>query len=263
MHCQFLIISSLWIFGRGDTYQFDIIKPFEVGSINHYLRFEGSPKRSYQVPEGVTGEELRKTSKNHIIHKFCGERKEDLLFLENHFNVNSHRKNDRRIDPTDEDPFYKECHKKLDQYNIANTPIKISDIQDRKLSPCTVKILMQDISHRHAKANGPFKKFSHQSSAKIALQWDRLIPFHKLLDQKDPLMTMKRRGQLTHLVYIAGFLKLVAHIPPKEGYTITRALGNIPENEIYEFLENSSKHRIMSPHKVRVQGNQDYHRNRG
>ncbi|CAD6502544.1 BgTH12-05135 [Blumeria graminis f. sp. triticale] len=262
MHCQFLVISSLWIFGRGDTYQFDIIKPFEVGSINHYLRFEGSPKKSYQVPEGVTDEELRKTSKNHIIHKFCGKRKENLFFLEKHFVVNSRRKNDMEIDSADQDLFYKECHKKIDQYNIANTPIKISDINERKLSPCTVKILIQEISYRHAKAHGPYGKHSHQAYAKISLDWDRLIPFHELLDSKFPLMTMKRPGQLTHLVYIAGFLKLVVQKPAKEDYTITPALGNIPGNEIYEFLYNSSKHKKMSPHKVRVQGNQDYHRNR-
>ncbi|CAD6502542.1 BgTH12-05133 [Blumeria graminis f. sp. triticale] len=245
MHCQFLVISPLLIFGREDTYQFNIIKPFKAGSTNHYLRYEGSPKTSYQIPEGVTGEEVRNTSKNHIIYKFCAERKENLLSLENHFEANTHRKSDVIIDSRDEDSSYKECSEKINSQLVGITLLSMSAISKNRLPPCTTKMLIRDISYRRAKAYGAYKIYSHQASAKIILEWDEFIPLHELLDQKDPLMTKKRQGQLTHLVYIAGFLKLATEIPDKKGYKISPALGNPPENEIYEFLDKFKRHRTF------------------
>ncbi|SZF05550.1 unnamed protein product [Blumeria hordei] len=250
MHCQFLVISPLLIFGKGDSYRFHIIKPFEAGSTNHYLRYEGTPTTPYQIPEGVAGKELHKKSKDHLMYKFCGERKETLLSLENHFEANIHRKSDVVIDSADEDPAYQECSKEINAQLVGITLINMSAISKNRLPPCTIKMLIRDISYRRAKAYGPYKKYSHQASAKIALQWDEFIPYGELLDKKDPVMTKTIRGKLTHLVYIAGFLKLVTQLPGKKGYKITPALGDLPGNEIYKFLENSGRHRriILYPH---------------
>ncbi|CAD6502535.1 BgTH12-05126 [Blumeria graminis f. sp. triticale] len=252
MHCHFLVISSLLESRIGDTFQFNIIKPFQEGSTGHYIRYEGPPYWSFETPPDVTCAKLSNISKNHIIYKFCAEREADLSSLEKPFEDTTYRKNEKIRGTLEEDQLYKECSRQIHNQNFGITLLNVSAISKNRIPPCTVQMIIWDISHRRARAYGPYGNYSHKSSAKVSLNWDLLIPFHEFLDRKDPLMTTEVLGELTHLVHVAGFLKLVTRKSLEKAYKISPALGNPPGNEIYEFLENSHNFKIIPPLEVDV-----------
>ncbi|CAD6502563.1 BgTH12-05154 [Blumeria graminis f. sp. triticale] len=254
MHCNFLVVSSIMLFGKGDIFQYDLIKPLKGDTTHQYLRFEGLVETPFELPRSLTRERLSNVSQNHIIYKICAEIEADLSSLEESLREHTYRKSDEAIDPTEMDPSYIGCSKQLDKLTVGITQIFMSAIRKNKLPPCTAKMLIKDISYRRARAYGPYGSYSHQDRAKIAIIWDDFIPFQELFDELDPLMTMKKQDDIIHLVYIAGFLKLIVRPYLEEGYLILPALGNLFHNDIYKFLENSGRHTIVPPHRIYHRG---------
>ncbi|CCU74381.1 unnamed protein product [Blumeria hordei] len=252
MHCHFLVITSLLDLGIGVTFQFDIIKPYEEGRTDHYIRYEGPPYWAMETPQDVACVKLTNISKYNMIYKFCSDIKTHLSYIEKHFEGPTYRKKENIEDTIEEARLYKECSKQIDKQNVGITVLNVSAIRKNRIPPCTVKMIIKDISYRRARAYGSYGIHSHKFSAKVSLNWDLFIPFHEILDRKDPLMTVEVLGERTYLVHVAGFLKLITPKSLNRRYKITPALGNPPENEIYEFLMKSNHPRIIPPVEVDV-----------
>ncbi|SZF05128.1 unnamed protein product [Blumeria hordei] len=238
------------IFGKGNIFQFNLIKPHAGDSPHAYLRFEGYVHEPFRIPTSLTRERLSNVSKNHIIHKICADAKADLLPLEEKLREHTHLKSDETMDMTEMDSLYMQCSRQINELAIGITQIFMSAVRQNKLAPCTTKMLLKDISYRRARAYGTYTSYSHQSRASIAILWDEFIPFRELFDEKDPLMTMKKQEDIIHLVYIAGFLKLIVRPYMNEDYMILPALGDVFHIDLYRFLENSGKHKIVPPSKI-------------
>ncbi|CCU74379.1 putative effector protein [Blumeria hordei DH14] len=248
MHCFYLIISPLKILLKSQTYQYNIIKPFHQDIKDDYVRFEGPKIRIAPIPNGVTHRSLPQIALGHNLMSYCAESESHLSFLETFLEKNTSRRSSKSVSPTETDyNAYSKCIMSINDINSGITQIFMSRIRKNKLPNCTVKFLMKAVSYRYARVYGNYKDYSHQGLARIALLGDVQLSASEILDSLHPLLSVVGEQRVVHLVYVAGFLKLLFSLGRDDEYMISPRLGDPPNRHIHKFLHDFDQHRKVAP----------------